>query len=73
MTKKQQDERLEAAWATLSNAKRAIRSIQVLAQELGFDDLTAFNAAFKKRYGVSPVDVRRAARKGRVHFGSLKR
>lgn len=58
-----EEERLEQVWAALTNPKRAIRSIQVLAEGHGFDDLWAFNAAFRKRYGVSAVDIRKAAKK----------
>lgn len=55
---------LAQAWNALTNPKRAIRSIQILAQELGFDDLGKFNAAFRERYGSSPVEIRKAVRKG---------
>lgn len=63
-----QDDRLEQIWAVLTNPKAPIRSIQVLAEEHGFDDLTAFNAAFRKCYGSSPSVIRKAAKK-RVKFG----
>jgi AraC-like DNA-binding protein len=66
-----QDARLEQVWAVLTNPKQSIRSIQVLAAEHGFDDLAAFNAAFRKRYGSSPVVLRKAAKK-RVRVGGRK-
>jgi AraC-like DNA-binding protein len=63
-----EDDRLERVWSVLTNPRHAIRSIQVLAAEHGFDDLAAFNAAFRKRYGASPAAIRKAAKK-RVRFG----
>lgn len=63
-----QDDRLELVWAVLTNPRQSIRSIQVLAAEHGFDDLAAFNAAFRKRYGSSPVVLRKAAKK-RIRVG----
>lgn len=57
-----QDERLEQVWAILTNPKQSIRSIQSVAAEHGFEDLTAFNKAFKARFGNSPVVTRKAAR-----------
>lgn len=70
MPKPTTDERLEALYAVLTNPKRQIGSIQRLALEHGFEDLTAFNKAFQKRYGSSPVDIRKAVRKGRMRIGS---
>ena len=66
------EDRLEQVWTALINPKRAIRSIQILAHEHGFDDLAAFNEAFRKRYGVSAREVRKAAKK-RIGFGAAKR
>lgn len=63
MARKDTDERLERAFARLT-AKRPIRSIQAVAEECGFTDLAEFNRLFYKRFGNSPVTVRRATRKG---------
>ena len=34
-----------------------------MAGEAGFNDLSHFNRAFRRRFGVTPSDVRRAANK----------
>lgn len=62
MKKPAEDERLDKVRSILGNPRIAIRSIQALAQEHGFDDLAAFNAAFKERFGVSAVNIRKEAR-----------
>jgi len=67
------EDRLEQVWAALIDRKRSIRSIAELAKEHGFEDLSEFNNAFMKRYGMSPATIRKSARKGRVHFGAPKR
>jgi hypothetical protein len=64
------EDRLEQVWAALTNPKRMIRSIQILAQEHGFDDLAEFNREFRKRYGVSAREIRA---KKRVRIGAEKR
>lgn len=64
-------DRLEQVWTVLTNPRHSIRSVQVLAAEHGFDDLAAFNAAFRKRYGSSAVTIRKAAKK-RVKFGARR-
>jgi hypothetical protein len=56
------EDRLEQVWAALINPKRAIGSIQILAEEHGFDDLAEFNREFRQRYGVSAREIR--AKKG---------
>lgn len=66
-----QDNRLEQVWAVLTNPRQSIRSIQVLAAEHGFDDLAAFNAAFRARYGSSPVVIRKAVKK-RIRIGKQR-
>jgi AraC-like DNA-binding protein len=63
-----EEDRLEQLFAVQSNPRQSIRSIQILAAEHGFDDLTAFNAAFRERYGSSPVAIRKAA-KDRLKVG----
>ena len=54
----------------LTNPKRPIRSIQVLAAEHGFTDLAAINRAFRERDGSGPAELRKAVRKSRVRFGA---
>ena len=56
------EDRLEQVWAALINPKRTIRSIQILAQEHGFDDLAEFNEDLRKRYGLSAREIRKAAK-----------
>lgn len=68
-----EEERLKDVWAILTNPKRQIRSIQAVAAEHGFTDLAAFNAAFRKRYGSSPAEIRKAVRQRRIRFGAPKR
>jgi AraC-like DNA-binding protein len=54
------DTRLELAWQCLANADDA-RGIATLAFECGFTDLSHFNRSFRRRYGVTPSDVRAQA------------
>lgn len=35
--------------------------ISVTAYEVGFGDISYFNRAFRKRYGVAPSDIRKEA------------
>lgn len=56
-------DRLEEVWTILTNPKRSIRSIQMLAVEYGFDDLAAFNELFKERYGTTAAALRKFAKK----------
>ena len=55
-------ERLARAHRLLSDPRFANRSIAALALEAGFGDLSYFNRAFRRRYGVSPSDVRAVAK-----------
>jgi len=57
-------ERLARAHRLLSDPRFAERGIGALALEVGFGDLSYFNRAFRRRYGVSPSDVRAAATGG---------
>ena len=45
----------------LSDPRFNARTISSLAFDAGFRDLSHFNHAFKRRYGVTPTDVRRKA------------
>jgi AraC-like DNA-binding protein len=72
MGKPSKDDRLEEVWSVLTNPKRSIRSIQAVAAEHRFDDLGEFNQLFHKRFGVSPVDARKAVKKQRIRLGRPK-
>ena len=63
------DDKLEQVYAILTSRKH-IRSIQAVAADHGFDDLTAFNAAFRERYQMSPSNVRRATMKRKIKLGA---
>ena len=52
------DQRLARAHDMLSNPLLAERTISTIAYEAGFGDLSHFNRAFRRRYGVTPSDVR---------------
>ncbi|HEY4140829.1 MAG TPA: AraC family transcriptional regulator [Pseudolabrys sp.] len=55
------DRRLVYAHRALTNWRYANRKISVIAFEAGFGDLSYFNRAFRRRYGVTPSDVRATA------------
>ncbi|MFN8681317.1 helix-turn-helix transcriptional regulator [Paracoccus sp. P2] len=52
--------RLERAHERLRAAPPAHGGISVIAFETGFGDLSYFNRAFRRRFGMTPSDVRRA-------------
>jgi AraC-like DNA-binding protein len=54
-------QRLMAAHKVLT--ARADMPINTIAYDLGFNDISNFNRAFRQRYGCSPSDIR----KGAVH------
>jgi AraC-like DNA-binding protein len=53
--------RLEKAAALLRSPQRRHHKISDIAAEAGFADLSYFNRAFRRHYGATPSDVRRAA------------
>ena len=55
-------QRLARAYAILRNPLQSHRGISTIAFELGFNDLSYFNRAFRRRYGATPSDVRNGAR-----------
>lgn len=55
-------QRLARAHRMLSDPRFATRKISAIAFESGFGDLSYFNNAFRRRYGMTPSDVRAAAR-----------
>jgi AraC-like DNA-binding protein len=58
-------ERLARAHRLLADQRSAARTISAIAYACGFGDLSYFNRTFRRRYGVTPSDVREAARRGR--------
>ncbi|MER8378267.1 AraC family transcriptional regulator [Mesorhizobium sp. M0142] len=56
-------QRLVRAHRMLADPSHAGRSITAIAFEVGFNDLSYFNRAFRRRYDATPSDVRAAALK----------
>jgi AraC-like DNA-binding protein len=54
-------QRLMRAYGILKNPLHARRAISTMAFELGFNDLSYFNRAFRRRYNATPSDVRNGA------------
>jgi AraC-like DNA-binding protein len=54
--------RLERTLAMLRNPRLADRAISWIAFDAGFNDISYFNRSFRKRYGMTPGDVRHEAR-----------
>ncbi len=54
-------QRLTRAYGILKNPLHARRAISTMAFELGFNDLSYFNRAFRRRYNATPSDVRNGA------------
>jgi AraC-like DNA-binding protein len=61
------DQRLEQVYQMLRDPLHIARPIGSIALDAGFGDLSHFNRAFRRRYGVTPSDVRAAA-KGERHM-----
>jgi AraC-like DNA-binding protein len=59
------ERRLGSAWHMLVSPRYADWSVLAIALEAGFKDLSHFNRRFKRRYLVTPSDVRGQARPGR--------
>lgn len=55
------EHRLEKATALLRDPQRQSCKIADIAGEVGFNDLSHFNRAFRRRYGVTPSDIRNTA------------
>ncbi len=51
-------QRLERAHRVLRNPLHSRRTISAIAFELGFNDLSYFNRAFRRRYSATPSDIR---------------
>ena len=54
------EQRLAAAHKALM--ARADAPITAVAYDIGFNDISNFNRAFRRRFGCTPSDVRKAAR-----------
>lgn len=54
-------QRLARAHRMLGDPRHARRSITAIAYEAGFNDLSYFNRAFRRRYDATPSDVWAAA------------
>ena len=55
------DQRLARAYDILKSPLRSPRAISAVAYELGFNDVSYFNRAFRRRYRATPSDVRNLA------------
>jgi AraC-like DNA-binding protein len=51
-------QRLTNAYRMLTNALHSHRAISDIAYDVGFNDLSYFNRAFRRRYGSTPSEVR---------------
>jgi AraC-like DNA-binding protein len=58
-------QRLAQVHRRLADPRFVARKISAIAFESGFGDLSYFNNAFRRRYGMTPSDVRNAARRQR--------
>ena len=56
------ERRLYEAFNLLGNPRHSGRGISEIALECGFGDISYFNRAFRRRFGATPSDVRRARR-----------
>jgi AraC-like DNA-binding protein len=59
------EQRLIRAVRTLRDPRSADRTISAIAYESGFGDLSYFNRTFRRRYGMTPSDMRAAAERER--------
>ena len=53
------ERRLDAAHCMLTSPRYVTWSITAIALEAGFGDLSHFNRSFKRRYLMTPTDLRR--------------
>ncbi|MDR3498072.1 MAG: AraC family transcriptional regulator [Parvibaculum sp.] len=59
------EKRLQRVRDMIVNRRFALKPISAIAYEVGFNDLSHFNRAFRRRYGVTPSDMRAEALGGR--------
>lgn len=57
------EQRLASAWRMLASPRYAAWSVAEIALEAGFGDLSHFNRRFRRRYQITPTDVRLQNRK----------
>ena len=55
-------QRLARAYRLVSDPQRTGRTLTAIAFEVGFNDLSYFNRAFRRRFGMTPTDVPNPAR-----------
>lgn len=53
--------RLARAHRMLGQPQSVQRQVSAIAYDVGFGDLSYFNRSFRRRYGVTPMDIREAA------------
>jgi AraC-like DNA-binding protein len=63
--------RLERAWRMLGDPGSAESTIASIAYHAGFGDLSYFNRAFRKRYGMTPSETRAAAPRRILNWSSV--
>jgi AraC-like DNA-binding protein len=56
------ERRLVCAYEMLNDSQRSDRTITAIAFMAGFSDLSHFNRVFRRRFGVTPSEVRHAGR-----------
>jgi AraC-like DNA-binding protein len=59
-------QRLARVRRMLTDPRHAARRIGDIALAVGFGDISTFNREFRRQFGVTPSDVRAAARNGRL-------
>jgi AraC-like DNA-binding protein len=64
------ERRLDRAWHMLASPRYANWSILAIALEAGFGDISHFNRRFKRRYRMTPTDVRGVAPGNRMSVTS---
>jgi AraC-like DNA-binding protein len=57
------EQRLARAYRRLVDPRFALRTISEIAFASGFGDLSYFNRAFRRRFGMTPSDARAAAQR----------
>lgn len=55
------EQRLARAYQLISDTSLATRTISAIAFHVGFSNLSYFNRSFRRRYGVTPSDLRNAS------------